>query len=87
MMDNDWSMSGGDWIWTIVMIGVGALLIALIARMVVSSSAPPRDIGSDDAHTILRKRFAAGEINEDEFNRKRAALNPRDGPATPSSQP
>lgn len=74
MMDG-WNMSGWGWGWMSLSMIVGLVVIALVARTVL------RDSGSRTGRTeeepaleTLSRRFAAGEIDEEEFNRKRAAL-------------
>lgn len=51
-------------VWTVVLIGV----VWLIVRT------PHRSTVSEDAHAILRARFAKGEISRDEFERARDGL-------------
>jgi uncharacterized membrane protein len=74
MMDG-WNMTGWGWSWMSLITVVGIVLIALVARTVM------RDSGSrsvraeeDPALTVLRRRLASGEIDEDDFNRRQVAL-------------
>lgn len=70
----------GDWgamgIWTIVwfvlVVAIIALTIWLIGRFIVSrDGATPR---GDEAEEILRRRFAAGEIDAEEYERRLQVL-------------
>ena len=70
-----WNMTGWGWSWMSLVAVVGIVVIALVGWTVT------RDAGSrsaraeeDPALAVLRRRLAAGEIDEDEFNRRRAAL-------------
>jgi putative membrane protein len=85
-MTNGWGynhMGGGAWtlmiflmimFWIVVVVGV----VAFIRR---SPSAPttsaPSSPTSDKPGQILRARFARGEIDEDEFRTRMAALRER----------
>lgn len=75
MMDG-WDMGGGIGAWlTIWAVGavVVALVVALGRRVDSRDAAGPVD---DPALALLHRRFAAGEITEDEFERRRAHLEP-----------
>jgi len=70
------TMMWGPWGWGM---GVGSLLfLALIVVGVVllaqrpSGQAPPR--GQDSARRILDERLARGEIDEEEYRRRRRTL-------------
>ena len=56
------------WIW--MAIWIAALLFAV--WLIVGS--PARRSAADDAMSILRERFARGEINQEEFERACDAL-------------
>jgi putative membrane protein len=60
----------GPWAWIWMLIWIAALLfmVWLIVRGTTDRPA------ADDATTILRARFARGEISQDEFERARDAL-------------
>lgn len=77
MMDG-WSMTGWGWAWmslgSVVSLAVIALVVWALTRDAGPRTARP---GADPALEALRRRFAAGEIDEDEFNRRRAALDRR----------
>ncbi len=81
MMDRMGGMMGGGW----VMMAVGFLLVlAIIAAVVVGimflvrprESGGSRDAAGDRQAPIdvLRERFARGEIDRDEFERRRKTL-------------
>ena len=74
-MMNGWEMSGWGWgwmtIWSLLLIVLIGLLVAAALR---SSPGSRPSTPGDPAITILRRRYAAGEINEPEFNRRRAEL-------------
>lgn len=74
-MMNGWSMTGWGWgwmsLWTLVAIVVIALLVAALVR---SSPTPSVRAFEDSALAELRRRYAAGEIDETEFETRRAAL-------------
>ena len=78
MMYGDWGdhMSGWMWVW----MGVGSLLViaGIVALVVLAtrSNGVRRDatMTSDDPLEILKRRFAAGEMDADEFDRRRDKL-------------
>ncbi len=57
-----WGLDG--WLWMAIWIGALALMVWLVTR-----SAP-----AEDPMTILRARFARGEISREEFEQRRAVL-------------
>lgn len=74
MMDG-WNMTGWGWTW----MGLGTLLtlvvIVLLVRTLTSDSGVRTGLPEEDpALALLRRRFASGEIDEDEFNLRRASL-------------
>jgi putative membrane protein len=77
---------GGDWVWggsilmTVAMVVFWALLITavvLVVRYLVSShgtgSAP--DAGPGRAESLLAERYARGEIDDDEYQRRLTLLH------------
>lgn len=82
MMGHDGGWGPGTWVlmslvmiafWTVVVVGA----VWLVRR---SRPAPPTSPGShsaDSARRILDERFARGEIAEDEYRQRRAALSQR----------
>jgi len=74
MMDG-WNMNGWGWVWMSLMMGIAVLIAALLALAVLRGAGSRTGrMEEDPALEALRRRFAAGEIDEDEFNRRRAAL-------------
>jgi len=77
-----WGMDGGSgWIalvllFTLVASAVGGLVVAMGREHAPSSQAPGRPDRTDaEADRILERRFAAGEIDEDEYLRRRSLLH------------
>ncbi len=56
------------WIWMLVWIAALLFMVWLIVR------SPERDTSAEDALSILRARFARGEISETEFERACSVL-------------
>ena len=56
-------MGPAGWIWMLIWIAAMLFMVWLIVRR------PERDSSAEDALSILRARFARGEINETEFER------------------
>jgi putative membrane protein len=85
MMDNGydgqgWGMGWGGWlIMSILVVVLLALLVAVIFWLVRGSRGgidtrppqPPREL----AETTLAERFARGEIDEEEYLRRKAVLD------------
>ena len=70
-----WNMTGWGWTWMIIVTSLGFLVIAVVARALArDAGAPPARSAEDSALEVLRRRFASGEIDEEEFTRRRAAL-------------
>ena len=81
MMDgwNDGRWGAGQWIAMGLMMlvfwsAVAAVLVALFRRTGPHSDHPDSGSPQRDAQRILSERFARGEIDEDEFVRRRDAL-------------
>jgi putative membrane protein len=76
--DGDWGWAG----WALMTVGMvlfWALVITavvLVVRHVAGArgSAAPPPPGSTRAEDVLAERFAAGEIDEDEYRRRLASL-------------
>lgn len=73
---------GGGW-WIVMMFGMvvfwGAVIVGIVWLARGGSYAGPRDDGSPGARRespleILDRRFAAGEISEDEYAQRRQVL-------------
>jgi len=63
-----WGMDAGAWIWMFVWIFA---LVAMVWLIVHADRRAP----ADDPETILRARFARGEINVEEFERAKLVLH------------
>jgi putative membrane protein len=74
MMDG-WNMSGWGWAWMSLSMAIGVAVVALLVVLLVRGSTPanPRT-GQDEAVAVLRRRFASGEIDQDEYRRRRSEL-------------
>jgi putative membrane protein len=85
MMDG-WDMNGWGWGWMTLMMVVGVLLVALLVVTLLRGSVPgPRSDDRPDAEQVLAQRLARGEIDEDEYRRRRGALRSTNG--TPAAEP
>jgi len=63
-----WSMGWGAWfLWPALLLLGGVAAYALLTRSGDSG-------GSDDAMSALRERYARGDIDEEEFERRRQTL-------------
>lgn len=80
MMHDFWNMGwgGGMWFGPIIMIALPILVIALIVWLVRSLSSRGSPTGSADRtpNEILDERFARGEIDEQDYERRRKMLGP-----------
>jgi putative membrane protein len=77
MMGYGYEMMGWMWIWPLLVVA-GLLIIGYaVVRLTVSSrtldSSGPNQAGPT-ARRILDERFARGEIDEDEYQRRRGLL-------------
>lgn len=69
MMDGNWD--GGSWWWmAMVMVAFWAVVVAAIVMVVRRPSGARRR----DATDVLDERYARGEIDEDEYRRRRETL-------------
>ena len=80
-MSSDWyhrgGMDGGDWtVMVVLMLVFLAVLVALVVWAVQALRLDRRDEQprSDRAQALLAERFARGEIDADEFSRRRELL-------------
>jgi putative membrane protein len=68
-------MDGGSGWW----MGAGSLvfiaLVVLVVVLVVRHEGGTHESSASNAEDILAERFARGEIDEDEYRRRRAALH------------
>lgn len=68
-------LMGGGWIWGLFQLALVILIIYVVWQLIQNrrgSSSP--DDAKHDALSILDSRFASGEIDEDEYNRKKRAI-------------
>jgi putative membrane protein len=68
-------MGGGMWLGPLIMFGLPLLIVVLVVWWLMdtprtNSGAAPRK----DARALLDERFARGEIDEDEYRRRREAI-------------
>jgi putative membrane protein len=63
-------------LWMLLLVGLTVAAAVAVARVLLPRSGAPRD---DDALTVLRARFARGEIDEDEYRARRATLTTNPG--------
>lgn len=68
-MTGAWGMTIGGWIWMAVWV------VALIVMVWLLVSAGGRRERDDDPAEILRRRFARGEMSEEEFRHARDILD------------
>ena len=73
MMDWNDHDGGNGWGW-VVLVLVVVLLVAVTVLLVRHFSDGRRGTGRRDAEDLLAERFARGEIDEDEYRRRRDAL-------------
>lgn len=71
MMNGGW-MYGMGWGWILVVAALG-LLSWVVVRAARSSSRSP----GSSPETVLKERFARGEIDEEEYRARRKALQDR----------
>jgi putative membrane protein len=69
MHDGGWWGTGLGWLWML-----GGLLALVVIPLVGVLLVGRRDDGSDTALERLRERYATGEIDDDEFRRRRETL-------------
>ena len=64
-----WAMGLGMVTWVVLL----AITVALIVRL-VNRNAPRRKPGSDSAEEVLRRRYASGEMDTEEHERRLSVL-------------
>jgi putative membrane protein len=75
MMMNGW-MYGWMWFWPLLVLAGLLLLIYGVVRLAQSSPSVPENAQrGSSARRILDERFARGEIDEDDYRRRRAELS------------
>jgi len=69
-----WGYGDNNWLWMApLMVLFYGVLIAIVVLGVRAFSRPRRD--DDQALATLRKRFASGAIDQDEFEKTRRSLD------------
>lgn len=72
-----WDMTGWGWVWMVTVMTTGILLVALLAvALVRSDSRGTQGIGQEDPENVLALRLARGEIDEEEYQRRKTILRP-----------
>jgi putative membrane protein len=75
MMMNGW-MFGWMWIWPLLVLAGLLLLVYGVVRLAQGSPSAPGEAERDSsARRILDERFARGEIDEEDYRRRRAQLS------------
>lgn len=69
--------SGVGILWMLLLVGLTVAAGIAVARMLLPRSGASRE--DDDAMSVLRARFARGEIDEDEYRARRATLTTHTG--------
>jgi putative membrane protein len=67
-----WAGWGFHWIWMVVF---WAAVIALVVWAVSRLTPTDRDRGANRARDVLDERYARGEIDEEEYRRRRSQLD------------
>jgi putative membrane protein len=69
MMDGYWGSWFGMGIWWIVLLGI------VVAAVWAGSRRREPPVGSESALDVLKKRYARGEINRDEYEQMKRVLS------------
>lgn len=73
MMDG-WNMTGWGWGWMSIGTLLAIILLGVVVAALMRPTMPPNALVEDSALAVLRRRYAAGEIDDTEFQERRAAL-------------
>lgn len=68
---------GGGWLWSFLQIALVILIIFVIYKLVTGNRRSSPSDAADEALKILDSRYAKGEIDEEEYNRKKRAIQDR----------
>lgn len=75
------TMTGGAFAWTllVVVLAVATVvtMVAVVLTLHLRRPAPPVVPLGEEAREILRRRYAAGEIDEDDYLRRLSGLTQR----------
>ncbi len=74
MMEGSGMFFGGGFMWIFWIILFVAIIWAARAAMGSGNSSNSNSSNSESPMELLRKRYANGEIDEEEFNRRRKEL-------------
>ena len=72
---HDWAFGygfGGMWMWLLILVVVGVLVYFLVTASKKGGSIP--GLGRETPMEILKRRYAAGEISGEEFERMKKDL-------------
>ena len=70
-MMNGYTMTGWAWFWmTLVMAGTIAVIVVLVVTLSRRTDDGRARAGGPTPETLLRTRFARGEIDEEEYRRR-----------------
>ena len=73
-----WNVGPGEWLVMGLATAIPFLIIALIVWLIVrAASTRPGPSSSEQAEDLLRRRFASGEIDTDEYQRRLEVLRHR----------
>ncbi|MCA1782167.1 MAG: SHOCT domain-containing protein [Intrasporangiaceae bacterium] len=67
-------MSGWTWFWGLLVVAVLVALLVWVLVRLSGRQAPTSDRTQPGALQILEERFTRGEIDQDEFENRRAVL-------------
>ncbi len=69
-----WTMTGWGWTWMGLFPVLLIIALALVVRLFMRETGSQQIRKEASAREVLRRRFAAGEIDDDEFSRRLASL-------------
>ena len=70
-----WGFGGGMWLWGLLWMGVLFAVLALTARAVFDWGRDGQQSQTDRSpREVLRERYARGDLDDDEFERRRETL-------------
>lgn len=76
----------GHWYVLFALIAYGVVIVLAVWLVLWAIRVAPRGIRPDNALGILNERFARGEIDQQEYETRKAALLRRPAPPTPPAQ-